>query len=151
MADGHGGYRKPSAPAPVSGPGRLSKRTDHGPVRSLPDAGYGENKAFEQAQQAVPVAASSNVVSPTQAQGMTAAAAMPTPLHAPSENPNQPVTAGADAGAGPGSSVLNLPTDSRDSLRAQYGPIMPALVAQAQSQYATQAFKDSVRALLAMM
>lgn len=150
MADGHGGYRRPSNPAPVSGPGKLSRRTDtHQPVRTMPGGDYGDGVAQVQAQQAAPLAASSNVVTPTQAQAVTAQ--MPTPLHAPSENPNQPVTAGADAGAGPGSSVLNLPTDSRDSLRAQYGPIMPALVAQAQSPYATQAFKDSVRAILAMM
>ena len=28
MAEAHGGYRQPSSPAPVSGPGALSKRTD---------------------------------------------------------------------------------------------------------------------------
>jgi hypothetical protein len=32
-----------------------------------------------------------------------------TPLTAPTERPNEPVTAGMDFGAGPGSEALNLP------------------------------------------
>ena len=56
-----GGYRQPSNPAPVSGPGALSKRTDGGPIDGLkpstqapkymPGLGYGkggENMANEQ-------------------------------------------------------------------------------------------------------
>ena len=35
MPNGHGGYRKPEHPAPASGPGRLSKRTDGGPGQKL--------------------------------------------------------------------------------------------------------------------
>jgi hypothetical protein len=41
-----GGYQKPSKPASVSGPGKLSRRTDGGPaqkLRDIPDAKYGEN------------------------------------------------------------------------------------------------------------
>jgi hypothetical protein len=40
--------------------------------------------------------------------------------------------------------------DSREQLKAQFGPILPALVAESQSQYATQAFKDSVAALISL-
>lgn len=31
MTEGRGGYRRPTNPAPVSGPGELSQRTDGGP------------------------------------------------------------------------------------------------------------------------
>ena len=33
MAEQHGGKRTPRNPAPVSGPGRLSRRTDGGPAQ----------------------------------------------------------------------------------------------------------------------
>lgn len=60
-----GGYRKPSKPAPVSGPGELSRRTDSGPptqpIRVASGGAYGERKALEaqQAAQPLPVAAPS--------------------------------------------------------------------------------------------
>ena len=38
MANGRGGYRQPSNPAPVSGPGALSKRTDGGAVEGMTQA-----------------------------------------------------------------------------------------------------------------
>ena len=45
-----GGYRQPSNPAPVSGPGALSARTDGGagnskqPIRRIPGQAYGEQR-----------------------------------------------------------------------------------------------------------
>lgn len=93
---GVGGYQAPANPAPVSGPGQLSQRTDGGPgqpVRSLPDAGYGESKAFVDQQQGAPLA---------QAPGLPTVV----PLDAPTGRPGEPVTAGAPLGPGPGSEVL---------------------------------------------
>lgn len=56
MANGRGGYQEPSNPAPVSGPGSLSRRTDGGQkIRDIPNAAYGENKDFRQIQQSAPV------------------------------------------------------------------------------------------------
>lgn len=55
MANGRGGYRKPTNPAPVSGPGSLSRRTDGGPaqvVSTAPNQPYGEAKQ-QAAQQAI--------------------------------------------------------------------------------------------------
>ena len=57
---GKGGYQAPTNPAPVSGPGALSQRTDGGPadsqaaqyVSGLP---YGEGQAFMAQQQAAPL------------------------------------------------------------------------------------------------
>lgn len=94
MADGHGGYRRPSTPAPVSGPGQLSKRTDGGPVSGQPvqDVGgfeYGGRKDFREIQGAAPMAQAPEPVPFT-------------PLTAPSQRPDEPVTAGAALGPGEG-------------------------------------------------
>jgi hypothetical protein len=53
MAEGRGGYRKPNSPAPVSGPGQLSRRTDGGPQQTtqpMTGMGYGENAEFTEMQ-----------------------------------------------------------------------------------------------------
>lgn len=110
MADGHGGYRKPANPAPVSGPGALSKRTDGGPgakaaAVKLPDAGYGEQRDFQAIQQGAPIAkAGSNT---NVGQSPTPTPPPPT-LDAPSGRPDQPVTHGADSGPGLGMDSLGL-------------------------------------------
>lgn len=94
MANGHGGYRKPSNPAPVSGPGAMSKRTDGGPVDGQPVQSvggfeYGGRQEFEELQGAAP---------------MAAAAPLPkaTPIFAPTERPDEPITSGVPVGPGPG-------------------------------------------------
>src|SRR5437763_4140801 len=102
MANGHGGSRTPANPAPVSGPGALSKRTDGAqPKVQLPNAKYGEQSSFQQAQSAGPMA---------QDPGLGGSTPLPspgnvpdlTPLHAPTERPDEPVTAGAAQGPGVG-------------------------------------------------
>jgi len=93
---GVGGYQPPAKPAPVSGPGALSQRTDGGPgqpVRTLPNAGYGESKAFVDQQQGAPLA---------QAPGLPPVV----PLDAPSNRPDEPVTTGAPLGPGAGPEAL---------------------------------------------
>jgi hypothetical protein len=108
MAEQHGGARTPRNPAPVSGPGQLSRRTDGGPQQTtVPMTGmaYGENADFNDMQSAAPMAAAPSVsntrtrnTSPT---GQRAAA---TPLFSPTQRPDEPVTAGAPFGPGPGPS-----------------------------------------------
>jgi len=109
MAEQHGGARTPRNPAPVSGPGQLSRRTDGGPQQTtVPMTGmaYGENADFNDIQSAAPMAAAPSVsntrtrnTSPT---GQRAAA---TPLFSPTQRPDEPVTAGAPFGPGPGPST----------------------------------------------
>lgn len=104
-----GGYREPSKPAATSGPGALSQRTDGGagsktqPLRRLPDADHGENKAFYESQQAapLPVAQSPNVFAAT-------------------ERPMEPITEGVPIGQGGG--PTNMPSvDNTDMmLQAAY-------------------------------
>jgi len=116
-----GGYRKPDMPAPVSGPGAFSQRTDGQPgttpkqasryVTGLPQ---GEGKAFnEQVVGAAPLAASANAGQPsTVSQAMPTLPNMPPSLDAPTANPNEPGTAGAPFGAG----VNSLPMSEADLL-----------------------------------
>ena len=111
MANGHGGPRTPANPAPVSGPGNLSKRVDGGPgskqaIQNLPDAGYGEQAEFRSAQAGAPI---QKVEPPSQgAPGGAPAGPLPPPLDAPTNRSGEPVTAGVDLGAGPGSDILGL-------------------------------------------
>jgi hypothetical protein len=100
-----GGYRKPENPAPASGPGALSRRTDGGPAQGakyMSGMPYGENTMDQQT--AAPMAGKPSVPS-MQSMPME----MPTPLMAPSTRPNEPITSGVDIGDGPGSEILNLP------------------------------------------
>ena len=120
---GKGGYQAPSNPAPVSGPGSLSRRTDGGPgskqaqryVAGMPN--YGDGQDMMQIQGGAPMAATP---SPTpvsaaqmaqnaqqqQAQGQPQTPV--TPLTAPTARPNEPVSAGANAGPGPGMAALGI-------------------------------------------
>ena len=69
---------------------------------------YGQNKAINEQRKAAPI---KPTATPTGQMG-EARQLIQTPLmplDAPTERPNEPITAGADAGAGPGSEILNLP------------------------------------------
>jgi len=110
MAGEWGGKRTPSNPAPVSGPGQLSQRTDGGPQQVQADMTgmpYGENAEFNTMQSMAPMSASPSARSPrssahkaSQAGGMSA-----TPLFSPTQRPDEPVTAGAPFGPGSGPSM----------------------------------------------
>jgi len=99
-----GGYRKPENPAPVSGPGALSQRTDGGPTQGakyMPGMPYGENTMSQQ------------TAAPMAGRAEPAPMEMPAPLMAPTGRPNEPITSGIDIGDGPGSEALGaLPNKS---------------------------------------
>jgi hypothetical protein len=118
-----GGYRQPNNPAPTSGPGALSQRTDGGategmtqPQKQYTGFGYGQNKGLAEQQSGAPLAGSG-------IPGFNF-----TPLDAPTERPNQPVTAGIDLGEGGGSELMrdlpNYAPSLTDTLKrlAQYDP-----------------------------
>jgi hypothetical protein len=117
-----GGYQPPANPAPASGPGALSQRTDGGPgqpMRALPNARYGENKEFMGLQRAADMAGQ-----PTGAPGASPAGPSPDEsvdlsslvgLDAPTTRPTEPVTAGAPIGPGPGPSP-EMPRPQRFTL-----------------------------------
>lgn len=142
-----GGYRKPANPAPQSGPGALSQRTDGGPaskqaVRYIAGMPYGEGADFTDIQSMAPMEKSQGVKPMPAGQVRDAVASQApqqpiVPLNAPSAMPNVPVTDGADAGAGRGMAALGLP----DQTQAQYQSAYSLLQAAAAGPDATPALK----------
>lgn len=92
-------YRTNTEAKPVSGPGRLSQRTD-----MIPSGGaYGERKETAE------LLAAGNRATPRPS---AAPAPKVTELFAPTEMPNEPVTTGNPLGAGAGPEIMNLPARS---------------------------------------
>jgi hypothetical protein len=95
-----GGYRKPNNPAPVSGPGALSQRTDGGPtqpatyISGLPQ---GQGQQNYDNQVAAPM-----IGNPFPQESL----ADLTPLLAPTSRKDEAITSGVDIGDGPGSMAL---------------------------------------------
>lgn len=161
MANGHGGPRKPAKPAPVSAPGRLSKRTDGGPgqkMRALPDAGYGEQAAFESAQSgaAMELATPGPGGAPSGIPPGAMPPAMPVevpPFGAASSRPGEPVTAGAAMGAGPGPEVLGLKSESDlyAEDKAKLAAYLPVLEYRANLPNAMPSLRAYVRKIKAVI
>jgi hypothetical protein len=124
-----GGYRRPNNPAPVSGPGKLSQRTDGGPAdkRALTGGGeYGETKELAEFQSGAPM------------QGAQAGIDLGSGPHrgllgAESARPDEPVTAGAELGDGPGPEMLGLDGDLENEDLQAVLAYLPALEAMANS------------------
>lgn len=124
-----GGYRKPNNPAPVSGPGKLSRRTDGGPgskqaMKEIRTGKYGESKALAEQQKGAPMAGSPTPTPAVEAPVTRPAPNMPqvTPLFAPTERPNEPVTQGLPFGPGQNAIVdmYNPQKDAANEIRAIY-------------------------------
>lgn len=152
MADGHGGYRRPSNPAPVSGPGALSKRTDgRQPTRALPDAKYGEQQAFQAAQQAAPMSGDLGS-SPMAGAGGTGAPDLSqiVPFGAPSQRPDEPISAGMPGGlgAGPAYAAPQQPTMTPETA-ARLRSYLPVLIQLASREDADPNTRQYVRQLRA--
>ena len=118
-----GGYRQPNNPAPVSGPGSLSKRTDGGategmtqPQQEYTGFGYGENGKLAEQQSGAKLA------------GNNVPGFNFTPLTAPSERPNEPITSGINMGDGGGTELMRGMPNQQPTLvdtikyLAQYDP-----------------------------
>jgi hypothetical protein len=132
----------------VSGPGKFSQRTDgqpgSQPVRSLPDAGYGEQAEFRGLQQSAPLAATQGSPVPQGAPGAAPQAPSPVPLTEGTQRPQEPVTHGIDAGAGAGPEVLGNP-DSRPADAARLSDWLPMLVPHSRNPDSSDAFRALVR------
>lgn len=153
MAGEWGGKRTPNRPAPVSGPGQLSQRTDGGPQQvqaNMTGMPYGENAEFNTMQSMAPMSASSSAKSPrasareakSMGGGMSA-----TPLFAPTQRPDEPVTAGAPFG--PGEGRMTQPNSSQQAIAdaAIIGKYLPDLMSMAEQDDTPVAFKRFVRHL----
>lgn len=155
-SNGHGGYRKPANPAPVSGPGEHSRRTDGGVKHmDLPSARYGEQKAYQEQQSAAPLNPPKTAMAGTfpaapQGPGIAEQLAGLTPLDAPTQNPDEPVTAGAATGPGVGPDALGItPAAAETRDLAKLRAYLPALLEMANRPDATQSFINYVRELRA--
>ena len=95
--------------AGAAGPGKYSVRTDG---LSLPSAGYGEGVETQAIKSAAPLAKTPDPRGATGTavkQAASQAAPAPvTPLFAPTERPNEPVTTGIAMGPGAGPEVLGM-------------------------------------------
>jgi hypothetical protein len=120
-----------------SGPGKFSKRTDIQGAKRLPDAAYGEQKQFQAEQAGAPMAKSPSPL------------AEAIPLTAPTRRPDEPVTAGVDAGPGPGSSILNMksPVESQLDDLSKIAKFMPLMVRYADSPESSGTMKAFVKYL----
>ena len=135
--------------AGVSGPGKFSKRTDG---LSFQSTEYGSGVENTANKAGAPLATTPDV-RPTSRSEMGMAPSQTravTPLFAPSERPDEPVTAGLAMGEGPGPEVLginnNLDTQEDKDRMLSY---LPALEVVAASPNSSQAFRNYVRQLRA--
>lgn len=107
---------------------------------------YGEGKALME-QQAGAALAEAPTFTPTEPIRNLPQA---TPLTAPTERPEEPVTTGIPIGPGAGREALNLPSNQdSDTDRQRLISYLPALEAAAQSPNSSQAFRNYVRVLRA--
>jgi hypothetical protein len=139
-----GGYQTPSKPAPVSGPGRFSQRTDGPgqPQRELPNAAYGEGKEFAAVQGGAKLAGGGSPL------GME----MPkvTGLGEPTQRPDEPVTAGAPSGPGGGLDSIGLggtPQEQNKMDAQAIAQYMPALTRAANTPGVPASFVRFVKYL----
>lgn len=142
-----GGYQKPSNPAPSSGPGKMSKRTDGGPaqpVRDVTGGAYGDNQELRTLQKSAPLNSSglgaAQVTQPSpvsQPQGPEVV-----PLGAPSQRPDEPVTAGSPEGPGPGAPPTNTANEY-----AYLKAYLPVLTAVANGPQGSPSLRKAVRYL----
>jgi hypothetical protein len=130
--------------AGVSGPGKFSKRTDGLSFQST-EYGSGIENAANKA--GAPLARTADVRGARASDVREAAAQAPvTPLFAPTQRPDEPITAGIPMGAGPGPEVLGINTNQdTESDRARLISYLPALEAAASDPNSSQAFRNYVR------
>jgi hypothetical protein len=143
-------------PAPVSGPGSLSQRTDGGPADMAKQAAktttgfpWGEGETFMQQQNAAPMAAAPSIEQSSMPSGLASAAASQPliPLNSPSQWSDTPVTDGAELGPGRGMEALglaNVNPQADAQVLAQYFPILDSM---ARKENVPESFRVFVSAL----
>jgi hypothetical protein len=145
-----GGRRTPRNPAPVSGPGQLSRRTDGGPQQAparMSGMDYGDNQALEEVQGSAPMSASPSAKSPRARSREAAQMPSATPLFAETQRPDEPVTAGAPFGPGADPSMQPNLTEQAIADAAIIGKYLPDLMSIADQSDTPDGFKRFVRYL----
>lgn len=150
MANGQGGMRTPRNPAPVSGPGQLSRRTDGGPQQTqatMTGMPYGENAEFNTLQGQAPMSAAGQTTAraPRPKQGRSGGGSVP--LFSPTERPDEPVTAGAPFGPGDGPPINPTMASLRATDAQMLAKYLPDMMVMANSPDVPDGFKRFVRHL----
>ena len=107
--------------AGVSGPGKFSKRTDG---LSFESTEYGSGVANAANKAGAPLAKTPDV-RPTSRSEMGMAPSQITPLYAPSERADEPITAGIAMGPGPGPEALGMQPVQQEKLSDILATMLP--------------------------
>jgi len=145
-----GGRRTPRNPAPVSGPGQLSRRTDGGPQQAparMSGMDYGDNQALEEIQGSAPMSASQSAMSPRARAREAAQMPSATPLFADTQRPDEPLTAGAPFGPGAGESVPPGRMEMAQQDARMLAKYLPSLMSMAEAPETPDGFRRFVRHL----
>jgi len=120
----------------MSPPGAMSMRTDMQAqgAMDLPDAAYGEQAQFQADQAGAPMAGAP-------------AAMPPTPMRAPTQQPDVPLTDGADYGPGAGSAALGGKSTVVDADTKMIAKYLPQMEQMALAEDTPESFRLFVRYL----
>lgn len=125
-----------------SGPGPYAKRTDRQGVKRLPNAAYGEQRDFAEQQQGAPMARSNQAPRKSIMDNIV-------PFNAPTQRPDEPVTAGVDAGPGAGREMLGMksPVDTQLEDLAKLNKYLPLMMQFADSPQSSGTMKAFIKYL----
>ena len=140
--------------APQNNPANINGMGGNGQSgRDYTGFAYGQNKALADQQSGAAMAKAPSLTG-TSPSPISMADMLPqvTPINAPTERPDEPVTAGVASGPGPGPEALMLPgagDSSEDNQRLL--SYLPALEVAASNPNSSQAFRNYVRVLRASL
>lgn len=120
----------------VSGPGKFAKRTD----LEVQSTGYGDKAQYQAAKSGAPLATAPK--SPMLSQAPQVGMGQGPGLYDPTQRPDEPITAGIDFGAGPGSEALMMNQISNDDkdIVAKYLPSLSSMASQQDTPQSFRAF-----------
>ena len=123
-------------------------------AKYVPGLPYGEGQAFMETQKSAPLAAASGIEQSGMPSGLASAAASQpvVGLNEPSARPNEPVTAGAGMGAGPGMDALGPSPDQTFNKQLQADnqrlvQYLPSLEQMANDPSASNTFRNFIQYL----
>jgi hypothetical protein len=122
-----------------AGPGKYSTRTDNLQMGSI---AYGEGVETAAIKSGAPLAKTGDVKGMPSSEVRSAAQGPVTPLYAPTERPEEPITTGIDMGEGAGSEVLALrkPDDTNFiAALTSYKPVLNFIADQPNTSPETRA------------
>ena len=143
-----GGYRKPGKPAPVSGPGALSRRTDG---RVAEGFAYGMNKQINEQAAGAPMAKAPTFNAGSARMGEVRSLAPVTPITAETMDVNDPITNGVPVGPGANSipGMPSGPTQDPDiNMIRDYYPMLEFWASQPGTSQATKDYVQYLRTII---